>query len=38
VDGKVLIQFNNTGIRVKQLLLENEVDEAEIVITSLEKV
>jgi hypothetical protein len=38
VDGKVLTQFNNTDIRIRQLLLENGVDELDIVIPSLEKV
>jgi hypothetical protein len=37
VDGEVLIQFNNTNIRIKQLLLENGVDELDTVIPSLEK-
>jgi hypothetical protein len=38
VHGKVLIQFNNTDIRIKQLLLENGVAESDIVIPALEKV
>jgi hypothetical protein len=38
VDGKVLIQFNNTDIGIKQLLLENGVPESDIVIPALEKV
>ncbi len=38
VDGKVLIQLNNTDIGIKQLLLENGVNEWDIVIPALEKV
>lgn len=38
VAGKVLIQFNNTDIRIKQLLLENGVAESDSVIPALEKV
>ncbi len=30
VDGKVLIQFNNTDIGIKQLLIEHGVDESDI--------
>ncbi len=38
VDGKVFIQFNNTDIGLKQLLLEHGVDESDIFIPALEKV
>jgi hypothetical protein len=38
VEGKVLIQSNNTDIGIKQLLLENGVDASDIVIPLLEKV